>query len=96
MAVAALYTKIEKIIQLANGSIVLESPNGFPLNESNLYLVEQNGNILWKAEKPDIGVYFSRVKLNEDGMTFSSYTTRGHACELNLKTGKLISFTSIQ
>jgi hypothetical protein len=96
MAVEALYTKIDKTIQLSVGVIVLESPSGFPLNESNLYLVEQNGNIIWKAEKPDRGTFFSRVKLNEDGNTFSAYTTRGHACELDLKTGKLISFTSIQ
>ncbi len=96
MAVEALYTKIEKTIQLSVGTIVLESSNGFPLNESNLYLIEQNGNIIWKAEKPDISTYFSRVKLNEDGNTFSAYTTHGHACELNLKDGKLISFTSFR
>ena len=96
MAAEALYTKIEKTIQISDGSIVLESPIGFPRNESNLYLVEQNGNIIWKAEKPDMNSFFSRVKLNEDGNTFSAYTTRGHACELDLKTGKLISFTSLQ
>jgi hypothetical protein len=96
MDVEPLYTKIEKTIQVNAGVIVLENPNGFPHNESNLYLVEQNGNIIWKAEKPDKNTFFSRVKLNEDGLTFSAYTTRGHACELNLKDGKLISFTSIQ
>ena len=96
MAVEALYTRIEKTIQVNAGVIVLENSAGFPINESNLYLVEQNGNIIWKAERPDKNSFFSRVKLNEDGLTFSAYTTRGHACELDLKTGKLISFTSIQ
>jgi hypothetical protein len=96
MAVEALYTKIDKSIQVNSGVIVLEDHHGFPRNESNLYLITQNGKIIWKAEKPDISTYFSRVKLNEDGDTFSAYTINGHACELDLQTGKLISFTSIQ
>jgi len=96
MDVAALYTRIEKVIELNAGTIVLESPSGFPRNETNLYLVDRRGEIIWKAEKPDPYTYFSRVKLNEDGDTFSAYTLGGHACELELRTGKLISFTKLQ
>jgi hypothetical protein len=59
-------------------------------------LIDQHGEILWKAEKPDPSTFFSRVKLNEDGDTFSAYTIGGHACELELRSGKLISFTQIQ
>jgi hypothetical protein len=75
---------------------VLESPNGFPYNETNLYLINRTGDIVWKAEKPEPVTSFSRVKLNEDGDTFSAYTMGGHACEFDLLTGKLISFTRIQ
>jgi hypothetical protein len=96
MDVVALYTKIEKTIQINAGVIVLENPSGFPRNETNLYLISQRGEILWKAEKPDPYTYFSRVKLNEDGETFSAYTLGGHACELELRSGKLISFTSFR
>jgi hypothetical protein len=96
MDVEALYTRIDKTIQINAGVIVLENPSGFPRNETNLYLVGQRGEILWKAEKPVPGTFFSRVKLNEDGDTFSAYTLSGHACELELRTGKLISSTSIQ
>jgi hypothetical protein len=96
MDVVALYTKIEKTIQINAGVIVLENPSGFPRNETNLYLISQRGEILWKAEKPDPYTYFSRVKLNEDGETFSAYTLGGHACELELRSGKLISFTSFK
>ena len=78
------------------GHIALESPNGFPRSESNLYCVSPNGKLVWKAEKPDVNALFSRVRLNEDGNTFSAYTIGGHACELELKTGKLISYTSIK
>jgi hypothetical protein len=96
MDVEALYTKIEKTIQINAGVIILENPSGFPRNETNLYLISQRGEILWKAEKPDPYTSFSRVKLNEDGDTFSAYTLGGHACEFELRTGKLISFTSFR
>ena len=91
-----LHTKIEKSMQSAPGTIVLENPSGFPRFESNLYCVSQNGKIIWKAEKPDTSTLFSRVRLNEDGTTISAYTIGGHACELELRTGKLISHTTIK
>ncbi len=96
MDIAALYTRIEKIIEINAGILVLESPGGFPHKETNLYLVSHRGELLWKAEKPDPYTSFSRVKLNEDGETFSAYTLGGHACEFDLQTGKLISFTRLQ
>ena len=91
-----LHTKIDKTIQSAPGTIVLENPSGFPRYESNLYCISQSGKIVWKAEKPDASTLFSRVKLNEDGDTISAYTIGGHACELGLRTGKLISHTTIK
>ncbi len=91
-----LHTKIDKIIQLTNGLIVLENPNGFPRGESNIYFLTSQGQIGWKAEKPDPNTLFSRVRLNQDGQTFSAYTQGGHACDLDLRTGKLISFTTLK
>ena len=91
-----LHTKVEKTIQTTLGWIVLESSKGFPLNESNLYFISSDGKIKWKAEKPDASSLYTRVKLNEDGETLSAYTLGGHSCELDLRTGKLISHTSIQ
>ena len=96
MDVVALFTRIDKTIEVNGGVIVLENPSGFPRNETNLYLVGRRGDIIWRAEKPDPYTYFSRVKLNEDGETFSAYTLGGHACEFELQTGKLISFTRLQ
>jgi len=96
MEVEPLYTVIDKMIQVNAGVIVLENPNKFPRNESNLYLVGMKGEIIWKAEKPDASTLFLRVKLNEDGETFSAYTVNGHACDLELKTGKLLSHSSIK
>lgn len=96
MDIQPIHTKVDKTIQVNAGVIVLENPNGFPRAESNLYLLKSDGSIAWKAEKPDASAFFSRVRLNEDGNTLSAYTVGGHACELELKTGKLISHTSIK
>ena len=41
MDVVALYTNIEKTIQINAGVIVLENPVGFPFNGTNLYLIDQ-------------------------------------------------------
>jgi len=91
-----LHTKVEKLIQTRLGDIILESPNGFPLHETNLYLVSKNGQVVWKAEKPDATTLFSRMRINEDGETLSTYTIGGHACDLDMRTGKIISQTKIQ
>jgi len=96
MEVEPLHTKIEKSIQTMVGVVVLESHSGFPWGETNLYCVAPNGKILWKAEKPDPNTLYTRVRLNEDGETLSTYTVGGHACDLELRTGKLLSQTRIQ
>ncbi|SRR6266540_5406869 len=96
MEINPLHTKVEKTIQTMHGTLVLESPNEFPRGESNLYCVSTDEKVVWKAEKPEQYTLYSRMKLNEDGATLSTYTLSGHACELDLGTGKILSKTSIQ
>lgn len=96
MDIQPRYTKIDKTIQTVFGRIVLESPDGFPRSDSNLYCVAPTEKIFWKAEKPEPNTLFSRVRLNEDGDTLSTYTIGGHACELEVRTGKLISQATIK
>lgn len=91
-----LHTKIDKIIQTRVGLVILEIPDRFPSTESNLYCLAPNNKIIWKAEKPDPNTLYSRVRLNEDGATLSTYTTGGHACDLELSTGRLISQATIK
>ncbi len=86
-----LHTKIEKVIDLRTSNIILENPTKFPVNESNLYCRKENGEIVWYAEKPAPTTLYNRVRLNDDGETLSAYTTDMHACELEVKTGKLLS-----
>jgi hypothetical protein len=91
-----LHTRVEKSIQTRLGEIVLESPNDFPRSESNLYLISKAGKVIWKAEKPDPNTLFSRVRLHEDGGVLYTYTLGGHACDLDLRTGRIISQTKMQ
>lgn len=90
MQITPLHTSVEKIIELKKGIVILENPNGFPINETNLYLIAPNGEILWKAEKPALNTLFTKVKLNEDS-SVSTFTNNGQFCEIDIETGKIIS-----
>ena len=96
MEIKPLHTKVEKFIQTIVGTVVLESPNGFPRGAANLYCLSPAGKVVWNAEKPEPYTLYTRVKLNEDGATLSTYTLSGHACDLDLATGKILSKMSIQ
>jgi hypothetical protein len=96
MEIKPLHTKVDKTIQTLHGTIVLEDPAGFPRADCNLYCISAEGRLVWKAEKPEPSTLYSRVKLNENGASISTYTLGSHACELDLGTGKILSKTSIQ
>jgi hypothetical protein len=96
MEIKPLHTKVEKLIQTPFGTVVLESPKEFPRGDSNLYCISPAGQIAWKAEKPETYTLYSRMKLNEDGATLSTYTLSSHACEVELKTGRILSKVSMQ
>lgn len=85
------HTKISSIIEVSTGKAILEEHTRFPLTESNLYFVSREGEMLWEAERPAPDAHFIRVRLNEDGRSLSAYTTGRHACEIDLKSGKLLS-----
>ncbi len=88
---APRHTKIEKVIETKSGKVVLEQHSGYPLDESNLYLISQEGVTIWFAERPAPDAHYIRVKLEEDGKRLSAYTTGRHACDIDLASGKLIS-----
>ena len=85
------HTKIVKVIALKAGHVILEDHVRYPLGESNLYLVSEDGEPIWDAERPAPDAHYIRARLDEDGEQISAYTTGRHACELDLKTGKLLS-----
>jgi hypothetical protein len=87
----ARHTKIEKVISVKTGKVILEDHNRYPLTESNLYFLAENGELVWDAERPAPDAHYIRVKLDESGEKISAYTTGRHACEIDLKSGKLLS-----
>ncbi len=91
-----LHTAVKKSIQTMAGLVVMEDHAGFPRGESNLYCVSEKGGIVWFAEKPEPGGLFNRVMLSTGGMALSTYTITGHACEIDLMTGKLLSQVKMQ
>ena len=91
-----LHTQIEKTTQTMIGTVVLENPEDFPWDESNLYCVGHKGEIVWKAEKPERSGLYSRVMLDNQTETLSAYAVTGQACEIDLTTGKLLSQVKIK
>src|SRR5690349_14014662 len=90
------HTQIEKEISAQIGTVILENPVGYPRGESNLYCVKQDGTLVWQAELPEAGVLYTRVMFDDQGEKLLTYSVRGHACEINLQTGKLLGQTSIK
>jgi hypothetical protein len=88
---SARHTRITKVITVAAGKAILEDHTRYPPAECNLYFLADNGNVVWHAERPTPETQYIRVKLNEDGRTLSAYTTDSIACEIDIKTGKLLS-----
>jgi hypothetical protein len=85
------HTKIEKEIVTSQGVVVLEHPVGYKRNESNLYCVSNQGQILWFAELPEEDILYTRVRFDDQGDKLLTYSVAGHACEIDRKTGKLLS-----
>lgn len=95
MEIIPVHTRIENLIELKKGVVVMESPDGFPVSEANIYMVGANGEVLWRAEKPAPKALFTKIKLNEDS-TISTFTNGGQFCELNVDTGKIISSSNFR
>lgn len=88
MEITPLHTQIEKLIELRKGTVVMENPEGFPADGSNIYMLSPSGETLWKAEKPKANTLFTKVKLNEDS-SLSTFTSDGQFCDLDIETGKI-------
>jgi hypothetical protein len=90
------HTHIQKVISVPAGKAILEDHRRHPPSESNLYFVAENGELVWQAERPTPESLYIRVKLNQDGRTLSAYTTDSTACEIDIKSGKLLSQIAFQ
>ncbi len=89
--VKPLHTKVEKIIEVKGGQVILEAHSQYPLDQSNLYFISETGEPVWFAERPAPDAHFIKVRLEDDGQRLAAYTTGRHACEIDINSGKLIS-----
>jgi hypothetical protein len=89
------HTKIEKEIATSLGVVILEHPVGYARDESNLYCVSHDGQMLWFAELPEENVLYMRVRFDDRGENLLTYSTRNHACEIDIQTGKLLNKISL-
>ena len=85
------YTRITKVITVSGGKAILEDHTRYPPGECNLYFLADNGSLVWHAERPTPETHYIRVRLSEDGRVLSAYTTDAIACEIDIKSGKLLS-----
>ena len=86
------HTKIAKVISVTSGKAILEEHARYPVGESNLYFVsEERGTRLVGRTARRRTPTTSGCSLNEDGRSLSAYTTGRHACEIDIKSGKLLS-----
>jgi hypothetical protein len=90
-AIEPRHTTIVSVIEVNTGRAILEDHARYPLSDSNLYFVSRDGEAVWEAERPAPDAHFIRVRLNDDGRSLSAYTTGRQACEIDLKSGKLLS-----
>ena len=88
---APRHTKITKVISVPAGKAILEDYTRYPADVSNLYFLNESGELVWYAERPAPETHYIRVKLSQDGRTLSGYTTDSTACEIDIKSGKLLS-----
>lgn len=89
------HTKIEKELATSLGVVILEHPVGYARDESNLYCLAPDGKVLWFAELPEANTLYTRVRFDDQGEKLLTYSTRNHACEIDLRTGKLLNKVSL-
>lgn len=89
----ALHTKIAQELVTKYGVLVRESYFGFPSSRSNIYMVGENDEIAWFAEKPMPQDLFANdvIELNEETVSCASWA--GVTCEINLRNGSIIKST---
>jgi len=90
------HTQVEKTLDTVAGKVILENPASYPREESNLYCLAADGQVAWFAERPEGGAHYSRVRFDDQGEKLLTYSTRGHACEIDVRTGKLLSQISMK
>lgn len=95
MSLRPRHTAIVEAIATGFGTVVREEYYQYPGNESNLYLVNSSGEVVWFAERAmDDDAYVNPIRvIGDDRIKCASWN--GFDCEISLQDGTLshASFT---
>ena len=90
MALSPRHTKIVEAIVTPHGTLVQEDYYLYPKHESNIYMVDNQGDLLWFAERAmDDDAYANKIRKSSD-TTVKCASWNGFDCEIDLLTGKLV------
>lgn len=90
MNIQPRHTKIVESISTPFGLLIREEHFGYPEAESNIYMVDEEGKVIWFAHRPmDNDAYANRIVwLDESTIRCASWN--GFTSDINLKNGTLI------
>ena len=98
MNFSPLHTKIIEKKRINEVTIIRESPDNYPKNKSNIYAVNDVGDIVWFAELPIIGdIYTNPIQWNKDmtiNANLNSFVVsswKGITVSIDYKTGEIKS-----
>ena len=87
--IIAKYTSIKEAIEINQGILIREDYYKFPKGISNIYFIDEGGNIKWEAELPSVDdAYSNPIRLEKDSFWAGSWN--GFDCKVSLSTGEII------
>jgi hypothetical protein len=84
------HTTVVESLSTSHGTLVREDYYGYPQEESNVYMIDDNGTPIWFAERAmDNDAFTGSIAMHgPDRMVCGSW--RGFTCEIDLRDGKII------
>ncbi len=89
MNIKPRHTKIVETLKLDDKTIVREDYMKYPKSESNVYAIDNKGNIIWFAELPSVDdCYANKMRIENKLLKICSWNC--FMVSLDLKNGKII------
>ena len=84
------HTQIIEMVDTDFGTLVREDCHGYPTEESNLYLVDPENNVLWFAQRAMKDDCYANAVIPVSKDKIKCFSGKGVECEIDLRTGRLI------
>jgi hypothetical protein len=90
MDIKARHTRVLEVVETQYGVLVREDYYGYPEAESNLYMVDVHGTLLWFAERAMYGDSYANPVRVSSSHSVRCASWKGYECEIDLENGRLI------